>query len=91
MNNIVLNFTHFDTELDYDVLFVYDGTEDNGQPVKNISGYNSSPFFTSATSIHLKFTTDSSKTAKGFRIEVRNTPGKYRNIHYRGWHIVKNS
>merc|ERR1711976_929218 len=66
---IILEFTDFGTESGYDVVDVHDGPSASSTRLGRFSGTTlPSPITSSGGSLFLKFTSDSSVTAKGFSV-----------------------
>ena len=68
----VLTFTDFDIERGFDTLITYNGSNDNSQMLKELSGsiIPSDVMFT-GKSMYLKFSSDAVGNRKGFRITVK--------------------
>jgi hypothetical protein len=66
-NQAKLHFTQFDTELNYDGIFVYDGTDDTGTLLMTWSGNTIPPDVTSSTgALFVNFVSDGVTTYGGF-------------------------
>lgn len=66
-NQAKLHFTQFDTELNYDGVLVYDGTDDTGPLLLSWSGNTIPPDVTSsAGALYVNFISDNINTAGGF-------------------------
>ena len=66
-NQAKLHFTQFGTELNYDGILVYDGTDDTGTLLMSWSGTTMPPDVTStAGALYLRFTSDNITTGAGF-------------------------
>ena len=71
--NLTLKFLDFETRFSH-TLNVYDGHNIHGKPLNAYSGSASSPNVSSGHNMYLRFTSDSSTTYRGFKIDVS---GKY--------------
>jgi len=67
--NIFINFNHFDTEQNYDVLYIYDGSNENAPVLAQYSGTRAPSVSSTGDSIFLKFVSDSSINRGGFSAE----------------------
>lgn len=69
---VELTFFMFNTQLDADYLYVYDGDSSSSPLIGNFSGTTlPTPITSSSNNLHVRFTTDSSGTARGFRAGYR--------------------
>ena len=67
-----LTFFIFSTQLGADYLYVYDGGPSSSPLNGTFSGMNlPSPITSSSNKLHVRFTSDSSGTARGFRASYR--------------------
>ncbi len=67
-----LTFFQFSTERYADYLYVYDGDSSASPLIGKFSGTTlPAPITSSSNKLHIRFTTDSSKTARGFRASYR--------------------
>lgn len=67
--NVTLNFTSFDLELDYDYLFIYDGADVNAPLIGKYTGTNSPGTVTSSSgSIVVEFRSDCGTTSPGWEV-----------------------
>lgn len=63
-----LTFLTFSTELDVDYLYVYDGDSSSSPLIGTFSGTSlPAPITSSSNKLHVRFTSDSSLTSRGFR------------------------
>ena len=81
--NLTLNLSDFETEIFPDSLNIFEGSNIHGNLLKTYSHHDSfsnphspspSPIVLSGSNMYLRFTSDSSRTSRGFKIEVS---GKY--------------
>lgn len=62
----------FSTQLDADYLYLYDGGSSASPLIGTFSGTTlPAPITSSSNKLHVRFTTDSSGTARGFRASYR--------------------
>ncbi|CAL4062946.1 unnamed protein product, partial [Meganyctiphanes norvegica] len=83
--NITLTFEMVDTQLDIDFLTIWDGDSDKSSKLAMISGPFDIPQLTSSSNyLYLRFTTDDSVTATGFKIMWKANTGvcSYNSIVY---------
>ena len=74
---IALTISEFRTDTDGgDTLKIYHGTNIHGAIVGTLTRYDSTPLSSTGNSLYLKFSTDSTKTEKGFKINAEAV-GKY--------------
>jgi hypothetical protein len=70
-DKVKITFTHFETESDYDYVFIYDGSNTSAPLLGQYSGSILPPSFTSTNgSLTIHFTSDGSVAYRGFRIEI---------------------
>lgn len=75
VNNITLNFTNFDLELNYDYLFIYDGDTIGSPLIGQYSGTNSPGIVTSSGgSLLIEFRSDCGTTAPGWEANFTSDP-----------------
>jgi len=66
---IIMDFTHFQTEFNYDFVTVYDGTNDQGTVLAHYSGYTiPDPVRTSSNRAFIVFTSDDAVNYDGFTV-----------------------
>lgn len=63
---IHLEFDRFDTEQNYDVVYIFDGTSNNSPSLAHFSGTTTTPVTSTGNNMFIKFTSDSSITRSGF-------------------------
>lgn len=69
---VELTFFTFSTELDVDYLYVYDGGSSSYPLIGSFSGTSlPSPITSSSNKLHVRFTSDTSVTSRGFRASYR--------------------
>ncbi len=74
--NVVLDFTTFDTENNFDFVTVYDGTSSASPQLGRFSGTSIPPTITSSGSaLFVQFTSDGSVTRQGWDATYSTTPG----------------
>ncbi|XP_066263259.1 cubilin-like [Branchiostoma lanceolatum] len=77
-NKVRLILDSFVTEVDFDILSVYDGNSDTAAPLQRLTGDMSAvyvPTITStSTQMFVRFTSDGSNTAQGFQFSYIATP-----------------
>ena len=72
VSKLEVTFFIFSTQLDADYLYVYDGDSSSSPLIDKFSGTSlPAPITSSSNKLHLRFTTDSSVTARGFRATYR--------------------
>ena len=78
-SNVRLQFTNFETESCCDKLKIYDGVDDGGSLLGELSGsgYNGE-MVTTGSNMYVHFTSDSSITMSGFRGVLTYTTGRVR-------------
>merc|ERR1711974_170635 len=64
--NILLNFDQFSTELNYDILYIYDGPDANSPLLAQYSGSSAAPITSTGFSLFLRFVSDASVNRSGF-------------------------
>ena len=69
---VELTFFTFNTELEADYLYVYDGGSSSSPMIGSFSGtYLPSPITSSSNKLHVRFTSDASERRRGFRASYR--------------------
>ena len=63
---IHLEFDRFDTEQNYDIIYIFDGTSNSAPSLGRFSGTTTYPVTSTGNNMYLKFTSDSSITRSGF-------------------------
>lgn len=67
-----LTFLTFSTEVDADYLYVYDGDSSSSPLIGAFSGTTlPAPITSSSNNLHVRFTSDSAETSRGFRASYR--------------------
>jgi hypothetical protein len=67
------HFTFFETEANYDYLYVYSGTDDTGTLIATLHGTSLPADIFLETDVFLKFDSDAGVTDRGFIVEVTKT------------------
>lgn len=65
-SSIYINFENFNTEQNYDLVTIYDGSSENSPVLAIYSGSHAPPISSSSGQVYIKFTSDSSITRSGF-------------------------
>ncbi|MFK7785817.1 MAG: N-acetylmuramoyl-L-alanine amidase, partial [Crocinitomicaceae bacterium] len=74
--DVTLNFTTFDLEIDYDYLFIYDGADVNAPLIGKYTGTNSPGTVTSSGgSLVVEFRSDCGTTSPGWEVSYSSTSG----------------
>jgi len=63
---IHLSFDRFDTEQNYDIVYIFDGTSNSAPSLGRFSGSTTYPVTSTGNNMFIKFTSDSSITRSGF-------------------------
>eukprot|EP00058_Branchiostoma_floridae_P008085 XP_002593573.1 hypothetical protein BRAFLDRAFT_125152 [Branchiostoma floridae] len=67
-STIRLTFDEFDVELNYDFLYIYDGSSDSAPQLQRLTGSQGvDPITSTSNMVFLRFTSDQSVTAHGFQ------------------------
>ena len=67
-----LTFIDFNTESNVDTLSIYNASDDDGEPIKKLSGFSTpSKIMLTGKLMHLKFTSDYNSNRRGFRILLK--------------------
>ena len=75
---VELTFFTFNTELDVDYLYVYDGGSSSSPLIGSFSGTSlPSPITSSSTTLHVRFTSNTSVQRRGFRASYRGKTHSY--------------
>ena len=75
---VELTFFTFNTELDVDYLYVYDGGSSSSPLIGSFSGTSlPSPITSSSTTLHVRFTSNTSVQRRGFRTSYRGKTHSY--------------
>ena len=86
---IELTFYIFKTQLDVDFLYVYNGDSSSSSLIGNFSGTSlPAPITSSSNKLHLRFTSDSSVSARGFTAGYRGRV--YLDPTNRGTYLTRN-
>lgn len=75
---VELTFYTFNTELDADYLYVYDGGSSSSPMIGSFSGTSlPSPITSSSNKLHVRFTSNTSRRRRGFRASYRGKAYSY--------------
>ena len=63
---VILSFSHMDTEVNYDVIYIYDGPSASSPLLASYSGNSAAPVTSSGATLFVKFVSDASVNRTGF-------------------------